>query len=463
MHYKDIREFIDRLEQDGQVSRVKVEVDLKYEVGAICSKNFDVGGLEESKALIFEKPKGYSTPVAVNLLGTRKRYCMAIDTTPDTIIPEWIERVKKPLEPVIVDHGPCKENIHIGDKADLSMVPVPTWNEKDGGPYITLPHHISKDPETGQRNMAIYRCQVHDNKTVGILANPMRHINMQWRKSHAKGESFPVAIAIGVDPALTLAATDPFLQGADEVAMAGALRCAPIEMVKCETIPLEVPATAEWVLEGEVRPNALRMEGPFGEGAGYYGDSTEKEFIEIKAITHRNNPIYQGAYLRKPPSEVLSLKHSWEVEAVRQCPLPSLVKLVLPQAGLCSGIAVAQIKKAYDGQGKMMGLALLGMAAGKFIKIVIVVDDDIDPNNWTDVMWAVTTRFQPERDIEILREQPGYELDPSIYPEWRAQNFTSKMIIDATKPHKKPFAEVAWPKKDVLEKVEKEWEKYGIS
>jgi len=463
MPYKDLREFISKLEQDGELSRVKVEVDLNYEVGAVCSKNYDTGGLDGSKALLFEKPKGYSTSLAVNILGTRKRYCMAIDTTPENFIPEWMERTKNPIEPVIIDHGPCQENIHTGDDVDLSMLPIPIWNERDGGPYITLPHHISKDPETGQRNMSIYRSQVHDNKTIGIWAAPIRHIHMQWKKAHAKGDSFPVATVIGVDPALTLTATAPFTQGIDELAMAGALRGAPVEMVRCKTVPLEVPANAEWVLEGEIRPNAKRMEGPFGEGAGYYGGTTEREYIEIKAITHRNNPINQGAYLRKPPSEVLSLKLSWLVEAVRQCPLPGLVKLSMPEAGCCSGIAVASIKKAYDGHGKMMGLALLGMAAGKLIKIVIVVDEDIDPDNWTDVMWAVTTRFQPERDVEIIKDVCAWALDPSLPAESRdVTDLTSKMIIDATKPYKMPFAEVALPKKDVLEKVEREWGKYGI-
>ena len=158
-----------------------------------------------------------------------------------------------------------------------------------------------------------------------------------------------------------------------------------------------------------------------------------------------------------------SLKLSWLVEAVRQCPLPGLVKLSMPDAGCCSGIAVASIKKAYDGHGKMMGLALLGMAAGKLIKIVIVVDEDIDPDNWTDVMWAVTTRFQPERDVEIIKDVCAWALDPSLPAESRdITDLTSKMIIDATKPYKVPFAEVALPKKDVLEKVEREWEKYGI-
>ncbi len=464
MPYKDLRDFINRVEQEGELSRVKVEVDLNYEVGAICNKNFDIGGLERSKALLFEKPKGYTTPLVVNIFGTIKRCCMAIDTTPERFTQEWIERTKNPIEPVIVDHGPCKENIHTGDEVDLFELPIPIWNEKDGGSYITLPHQISKDPETGQRNVGIYRAQLHDKRTLGIWAASYRHINVQWRKAHLKGESFPVAIAIGVDPAITLAANATPLYGVDELAIAGGLRGMPIEMVRCETIPLEVPASAEWVLEGEVRPNALRREGPFGEAAGYYGGTAEREFIEIKAITHRDNPIHQAVYLRKPPNELLSLMRCFEAETIRHCPLPGLLKLNFPEGGCTGAIAIASIKKTFDGQGKMMGMAILGMEAGKVTKIVIIVDEDVDPFNLNDVLWAMSTRFQPERDVEIIKDVTGWGLDPSIPRASRESGtmFTSKMIIDTTKPVKEPFPEVITPKKEIMEKVEREWGKYGI-
>ncbi|MBI4332593.1 MAG: UbiD family decarboxylase [Chloroflexi bacterium] len=465
MPYRDLREFIARVEQEGELSRIKVEVDLAYEVGAICSRNYDLGGLEHSRALFFERPGGYTVPLVVNLLGTAKRYSMAIDTTPDRFTAEWARRTKNPIEPVLVKDAPCKENIHLGDEVDLLELPIPIWNEKDGGPYVTLPHHISKDPQTGQRNVGIYRSELHDRKTLGIWAATMRHINMHWRKAHARGESFPVAVAIGVDPTITLAANASFPHGTDELAMAGGLRGRPIEVVPCETIPLEVPATAEFVLEGEVRPNALRREGPFGEGAGYYGEIADLEFIEIKAITHRNNPIHQAAYLRRPPSEVLSLKRCWEAEAFSQCPLPGLLKLNFPEGGCVGAIAIASIKKTFDGQGKMMGMGILGTQAGRSVKIVIVVDEDIDPFNLTDVLWAMSTRFQPERDLEVIKDVTGWALDPSIpmHSQELGTNLVSKMIIDATKPVKEPFPEVISPKKDVMEKVIREWQKYGIT
>lgn len=465
MPYEDLREFIDKIDAEGELSRVKVEVDLNYEVGAICSRNYDLGGLDRSKALLFENPKGYKVPLAVNLLGTSKRYSMALDTTPDKFTEAWVEGTRNPIKPVVVETGPCKENIHLGKDVDVLELPIPIWNEKDGGPYITLPHYISKDPETGQGNVGIYRTQLHDRQTVGIWAATMRHLNMQWRKSHAKGESFPLAIAIGVDPTLTLAANASFPHGVDELSMSGGLRKAPLELVRCETVPLEVPATSEWVLEGWVRPNALKTEGPFGEGAGYYGEVTDLEYLEVSAITHRNNPIHQAAYLRRPPSEVLSLKRCWEAEAFSQCPLPGLLKLSFPEGGCVGAIAIASIKKTFDGQGKMMGMGILGTQAGRPVKIIIVVDEDIDPTNLTDVLWAMSTRFQPERDMEVIKDVTGWALDPSIpkLSQELGTNLVSKLIIDATRTVKEPFPEVISPKKDVMEIVKREWQKYGIT
>ncbi|MBI2934497.1 MAG: UbiD family decarboxylase [Chloroflexi bacterium] len=465
MPYASLREFIDAVEREGELSRVKVEVDLDYELGAVCSRNYDIGGVENSKALIFERPGGYHTPLVVNLLGTSKRYSMAIDTTPDKFNRQWLERTAKPIPPVIVDHGPCKENIHKGCEVDLRELPVPIWNEKDGGPYITLPHYISKDPETGTRNVAIYRTQLHDRNIVGIMAAVRTHINMQWRKSHARGESFPVAIAIGVDPTVTLTAHAPFPFGVDELAMAGGLRGRPVELVRCETVPLEVPATAEWVLEGEVRPNALRKEGPFGEACGYYGEEGNYEFVEVKAITHRNNPIHQAAYIRKPPSEVLTVKRCWEAEVIRQCPMPGLVNISLPEGGCAATVAVASVKKTFDGQGKMMGMGILGTQAGRCTKVVIVVDEDIDPSNLTDVLWAISTRCQPERDVEVIKGVTGWGLDPSMRPhdQQAGTNLVSKMVIDATRPIKEPFAEVISPHKQMMAKVTREWSKYGLT
>ena len=459
MPYKGLREFIARLEQEGEVVHVKAEVDVNYEVGAVCHKAFTIPDPEKRKALIFERPKGFRMPLAVNLLGTRKRMCLALDTTLESFNRDWIERSRNSIKPVLVERGPCQEKVYTGDGVDLTKFPVPIWNEKDGGPFITLPCWFSKDPETGWRNVGMYRCQIHDRKTVGIYADRYRHINMQWRKAFAKGESFPVAIAIGPDPSVTIAAVARGGYGEDEIDLAGALRGKPVELVKCKTVPLEVPATTEWVLEGWVKQGNLKQEGPFGEAYGYYGESLMREYVEITAITHRNNPIHQACYLHRTPNEGSLLRLPWEAEALAQYRTGGLLSV-----NIIDTVAIISIKKNSDGQGKIAALGFLGTPAALTIKVIIVVDEDINPYSLQDVMWAISSRCQPERAVEILKDITGPGIDPSM-PEESKQSrshLVSKMIIDATKPVSKPFAEAVAPQKEALARVEKEWEKYGI-
>ncbi|MCH7477843.1 MAG: UbiD family decarboxylase [SAR324 cluster bacterium] len=296
MPYRDLRAFLERLEREGEVLRVEEEVDLMYEVGAVCRLALDRGGVEKNRALYFSRPKGHTHPLVVNLLSTRKRYCLALECNPDEVHREWIRRTEKPIEPRIVKEGPCKEVVHVGEEANLFQLPIPFWNELDGGRYITFHSHISKDPETGVRNAGMYRAMVHDERTLGILAAPYRHIRHHFEKAHASGKSLPVAIVIGMDPSIYAATVATFPFGVDELAMAGALRGEPVEMVPCETIPLEVPATAEIVIEGEIPPGVLRDEGPFGEFTGYYGDRAPRPVIQVKAITHRKDFIFEGSY-----------------------------------------------------------------------------------------------------------------------------------------------------------------------
>ncbi len=459
----DLREFLKRLQAEGELARIPVEVDVKYEIGAVTRKALDVGGVEGNKALLFEKPKGFNIPIALNIVSNRKRYFMAIDTTPENFHKEWIERIKRPLDPKIINDGPCKENIRLDNQANLFDFPIPIWNEKDGGHYITSPCVISKDPETGVRNVGVYRIMVHDRRTTGILMNPYRHVRLHQEKAGAKGERFPVAIAIGVDPSIWVAAVAPFAEGVDELAMAGALRGKPVELVKCETIPLEVPATAEIVLEGEILPDVLKEEGPFGEYPGYYGERGRRHVIEIKAITHRNNPVYQASYVGRPPHEdntMRSLSH--EAEILSQCPHQPIRKIRCAEGGCGGYFVIASINKTFEGQAKMVALSILGtMPPGRFIKTLIIVDEDIDPFNWTQVEWAMSTRYQAERGVEIIRDITGPSLDPSKQ-EKASPPKCSKLIIDATKPVRGPFPDMVYPKKDMMEKVEREWAKYAI-
>ncbi len=464
MPYRDLRAFLERLEREGEVLKVEEEVDLMYEVGAVCRLALDRGGVEKNKALYFSRPKGHTHPLAVNLLSTRKRYCLALECNPDEVHREWIRRTQKPIEPRIVKEGPCKEVVHVGKEANLFQLPIPFWNELDGGRYITFHSHITKDPETGVRNAGMYRAMVHDERTLGILAAPYRHIRHHFEKAHASGKSLPVAIVIGMDPSIYAATVATFPLGVDELAMAGALRGEPVEMVPCETIPLEVPATAEIVIEGEIPPGVLLDEGPFGEFTGYYGDRAPRPVIQVKAITHRKDFIFEGSYEGLPHNETCVV---WgianEAEILRQCPLPGIQKIHCTSGGGGGLHGIVSIKKAYDGYGKMVALSILGTTAGRTLKIVTVVDDDIDPYHLNQVDWAVTTRAEVGRDIDIIKDLSANVLDPTMsLGEKRGASRTDKMVIDATKPILEPLQPECRPQPQVMAEVIRNREKYGI-
>ncbi len=459
MAYRDFREFVSRLEAEGQLARVKVEVGLEYEIGAICRKVLDASG----PALLFERPGGYSVPLVTNSLGTRQRYALGLETTPDKLHQEWLRRTEHPIPPTMVKTGPCKENILLGDEVDLFKLPIPLWNALDQAPYITFPCHISRDPKTGERNCAMYRAMVHDRKTLGILSEPIRHLAMQRAK--ASDKPFPVAIALGLDPAIHMAAVASFPHGVDEMGMAGALRGAPVELVPCETIPLEVPAHAEVILEGVIPPGVLREEGPFGEFTGYYGLRRPRSVIEIKAMTFRNNPMHQAVYQGRPPNEdCIVIGMPLEAELMRMVTLPGIRGIHLTVGGAGGFNCVVAVEKRFEGYGKMVGMAILGTWEGRRIKHVIVVDEDIDPFNSTEVEWALATRVQPHRDVEIVKEMRGMTLDPSISEAERDSGavLTSKMIIDATRYDAKEFEIVCSPQVEAVQKVERDWARYGI-
>lgn len=462
MAYADLRQFLSRLEAEGELARVTTRVDLQYEVGAVCRKVLDARG----PALLFQKAGDSSHPLATDLVATRRRMALALETEPSRLMDTWVERTAHPIRPTLVSSGPCKQNIVKGDDADLFRFPIPVWNALDGGPFITLAIHISQDPETQEYNAGIYRSHVHDRRTLGIAAAPYRHISQHRAKAIARGEPFPVAIVLGVDPSILISSVAPFAYGVDELAMAGALRCAPVELVRCETIPLLVPAHAEIVLECEMPPGVLHEEGPFGEFTGYYGIQNPRPVLEIKAITYRDGAIHQGSYEGRPPQETNMLQAiSMEGETLNAVSLPGIRGISVTEGGCGAFNAVVSVQNRFEGYGKMMGMAVLATWAGRLMKNVIVVDDDIDPYNWTEVEWALATRVQPHRDVEIIKEVTGIHLDPSLplYERQTGHSRTSKMIIDATRHDAKEFEVVCSPDPGAVEKVEREWDKYGIS
>ncbi|MBI3092183.1 MAG: UbiD family decarboxylase [Candidatus Tectomicrobia bacterium] len=460
MAYADLREFLARLEQLNELTRVSVEVDPRFEVGAVARRALDLG----SPALLFERPKGYRTPLVVNMLATRRRVAVALECREDELPQVWVRRTATPLPPELVRDGPCKEHILLGDEVDIFRFPMPVWNEFDGGPFISLPCHISRGERSQRRNAAVYRAQVHDRQTLGLLAAPYRHILHQRNEAKDPSQPFPVAVCLGVDPVITLAALGGFEPGVDELAMAGALRGAPLDLVPCETIPLEVPATAEIVLEGEIPPGELRDEGPFGDVTGYYGVVAPRPIIRIKAITHRGGAIHAGSYDGRPPQENAVLQGlQTEVELFRTVSLPGLKKINVKPGGSGMFTAVAAIEKKFEGYGKMMALAILGCWVGRTIKTLVIVDEDIDPFNEVEVDWAIATRVQARRDVDIIDNLTGMQLDPSLDElERSGPSRTSKLIIDATRYNAHTFERPVEPPREVMQRVLARWEAYGI-
>ena len=458
---KDLRSFIEVLEDAGELARVKVPVDLNQELGAISKRNIHNNG----PALLFEKPGGSNIPIAMGLLATRRRYAMAIGVEPDQIAEEWNRRVANPIPPVTVEAGPCQQHVLEGDEVDLRRLPVPTWNAHDGGAFLTLPCHVTKDPVTGMGNVGIYRNQIHDRNTLGLQIQPYGHLKLQMQKR--PDEPFPVAIVLGADPVVTMAACAPLPFGTDELAVAGALRGKPLEMVPCRTIPLEVPASAQIVIEGEFIPGLVHDEGPFGEFTGYYSEFRRaRPAIRVKAITHQDHPILDMTYEgRQPSGSTVMIGVPREAELRRQISLPGIKKIHMTPATAGVLHAVVSVEKPFEGFGKFVGMAVLGCIAGRAVKQVIVVDDDVDPFDPLSVEWAVAMRVQPHRDVDVIKEVQGVVLDPSMPTTKSGERgvTSSKMIIDATRYDAKNYSTVCVPSAKALEKVDRDWDRYGIS
>jgi UbiD family decarboxylase len=456
---QDLRSFLQLLEDKGELATIKSSVSLKQEIGAVCLRNLRNNG----PGLLFERAGDHDIRLAVDLLASRRRYALALGVEAEELAAEWNRRTKDLLPPVLVENGMCQQNVLVGDQVDLTDLPVPIWNDLDGGPYLTLGCHISKDPDSQIRNVGIYRNQIHDRNTLGILVEPYGHLRHQWNKRPK--EPFPVAIVLGADPVVPMAAVAPVPYGRDELAVAGALRGRPIELVRCVTVPLEVPASAEIVIEGEIWLDDLREEGPFGEFTGYYGGHrASRPIIRVKAITHRDRPILHAVYEGTPPSgSAIIVAVPREAELLRQISLPGVKRAHMTRGGGGALHAVLSVDKPYEGFGKYVGLAVLGTTAGRSVKQVIIVDDDIDPADPLQVEWAIATRVQPHRDIEILSDLPGIILDPSLpRGDHSRRALTSKMIIDATRYDAKDFAPVCLPSANAMAKVERDWSRYGI-
>jgi len=481
MAYKDLREFIEVLEEKGELKRIKTEVDPDLEITEITDRISKACG----PALLFENVKGSDIPVLINAFGSVKRMAMSLgaerlddiagevaeliglaDNIPNSI---W-DKVKflpklahlSSFLPRIVKKGQCQEIIDT--RPSLYKLPILKCWPGDAGKFITLPQVYTKDPETGKRNVGMYRMQVYDGKTTGMHWHVHHDGAENYQKNCRAGKVTEVAVALGGDPAITYSATAPLPKDIDELIFAGFLRKEPVELVRCKTVDLEVPADAEIIIEGYVDPVERRLEGPFGDHTGYYSLPEEFPVFHVKCITHKKSPVYPTTIVGKPPQEdcYMALATERIFLPLMKFQLPEIVDMHLPMEGVFHNCVLVSIRKAFPGHARKVMNALWGMGQMMFAKFIIVVDENVDVQNVSEVMWKVFNNVDPRRDTVIV-DGPLEVLDHSA----PTPLFGSKMGIDATRKWSSEGHMREWPEdivmsQEIRDLVSKRWNEYGI-
>jgi 4-hydroxy-3-polyprenylbenzoate decarboxylase len=436
MKYKDLRDFIGQLEQQGELKRIGQPVSPALEMTEICDRTLR----REGPALLFENPAGYDIPVLGNLFGTPRRVALGMGAESVSALREigqLLAALKEPeppkgfkdaldklpmykqvlnMAPKVVKSAPCQANVIEGDDVDLSKLPIQTCWPGDAGPLITWALVVTKGPYKERQNMGIYRQQVIGRNKVIMrwLAHRGGALDFRdWQQAHP-GERFPVAVALGADPATILGAVTPVPDSLSEYAFAGLLRGSKTEVVKCMGNDLQVPASAEFVLEGYLEPGEMADEGPFGDHTGYYNEVDRFPVFTIERITHRDDPIYHSTYTGRPPDEpaVLGVALNEVFVPILQKQFPEISDFYLPPEGCSYRMACVSIKKQYAGHAKRVMLGVWSfLRQFMYTKFVIVVDDDINVREWKDVIWAMTTRMDPARDTVMIENTPIDYLD----------------------------------------------------
>ncbi|HIE56210.1 MAG TPA: 4-hydroxy-3-polyprenylbenzoate decarboxylase [Chromatiaceae bacterium] len=453
MNYRDLRDFISQLESLGELKRIRVVVDPRLEMTEISDRVLRSGG----PALLFEKPKGYSVPVLANLFGTPRRVALGMGEEEVTALRE-IGRLlaalkepdppkgmkdawqKLPLYRKVLDmaprerrRAPCQEVVLEGDEVDLGANPVQTCWPQDAAPLITWGLVITRGPGKPRQNLGIYRMQVLGRNKVIMrwLAHRGGALDFRdWQQSHP-GEPFPVSVALGADPATILAAVTPVPDTLSEYAFAGLLRGSRTEVTKSLGNGLQVPASAEYVLEGSIHPGETAPEGPFGDHTGYYNEVEEFPVFTIERITHRRDPIYHSTYTGRPPDEpaILGVALNEVFVPILRKQFPEITDFYLPPEGCSYRLAVVSMKKQYAGHAKRVMFGIWSfLRQFMYTKFVIVTDDDINVRDWKDVIWAITTRMDPARDTVLVENTPIDYLDFAS----PVSGLGSKMGLDAT-------------------------------
>ena len=436
MKYSDLRDFINLLEQRGELKRIQTEVDPYLEMTEICDRTLRAGG----PALLFENPAGSDIPVLANLFGTPQRVALGMGEESVEALREvgkLLAFLKEPdpprgmkeawqklpifkqvlnMSPKIVKGAACQKQVIEGDEVDLGKLPIQTCWPDDAGPLITWALVVTRGPNKERQNLGIYRQQVIGRNKVIMrwLAHRGGALDFRdWQQAHP-GEPFPVAVALGADPATILGAVTPVPDTLSEYGFAGLLRGDKTEVTKCIGSDLQVPASAEFVLEGVIHPDEMADEGPFGDHTGYYNEVERFPVFTIERITHRSNPIYHSTYTGRPPDEpaVLGVALNEVFVPLLQKQFPEIVDFYLPPEGCSYRMAVVSMKKQYPGHAKRVMLGVWSfLRQFMYTKFVIVTDEDVNVRDWKDVIWAMTTRMDPVRDTTMIENTPIDYLD----------------------------------------------------
>jgi 4-hydroxy-3-polyprenylbenzoate decarboxylase len=481
--YQDLREFIRKLEKAGELHRITAEVDPVLEITEITDRVTKSGG----PALLFERPKGSRHPLLINMLGSERRVNLALEVneldevaarirsymdfqSPQGLL-DKLKMLPKLAElgaffPKTVKSGPCKEVIRRENFA-LSEFPILQCWPEDGGRYITWPLVITKNPETGKRNVGVYRMQVFDDRSTGMHWQTQKHGAEHFRRArsrHGEGK-LEVAVAIGSDPATCLSGILPVPPDLDEFMFAGFLRREPVEVVACETVDLEVPANAEIVMEGYVDVSDLRLEGPFGDHTGFYSQEGDFPVFHITCITERKDPVYLTTIVGPPPQEDFFMGHAVEriFLPVMKMQYPEIVDISMPAEGIFHNLMLVSIRKSYPGQARKIMSAIWSLGQAMFTKVIVVVDDDVNVQNHREVLWKALCAIDPERDIQFVLG-PVDTLDHAA----RRQDFGSKMGVDATRKLSGEGYDRKWPaearmSREVRERIDALWGRLGFA
>lgn len=441
MKYTDLRDFIAALEKRGELVRIQAEVDPKLEITEIADRTLRAGG----PALLFENPKGFKTPVLANLFGTEQRVALGMgaqDITALREIGELLAYLRQPdppkgmrdlwdkapilkrvlhMAPKVVRNPLCQHNVKQGADVDLHTLPIQTCWPGDAAPLITWPLVITRGPSKERQNLGIYRLQLlaRNKLIMRWLSHRGGALDFrEWQKKHP-GQRYPVAVALGADPATTLAAVTPIPDNLSEYAFAGLLRGSKTEVAECFTPlcrehGLQLPASAEYILEGYIAPDEMADEGPFGDHTGYYNEVERFPVFTVEAVTHREFPIYHSTHTGRPPDEpaILGMALNEVFIPILQKQFPEIVDFYLPPEGCSYRLAVVTIRKEYPGHAKRIMLGVWSfLRQFMYTKFVIVTDEDVNARDWKDVIWAMTTRMDPQRDSVFIENTPIDYLD----------------------------------------------------